>query len=173
MKCLGFAGFSGAGKTTLIEKLIPILVRRGLRVALIKHAHHRFEIDTPGKDSWRHREAGATEVLITSEHRWALMHELRGAPEPSLEEQLARLSPCDVVLIEGYKRHAIPKIEIHREAHGRPLLQPDDPTIVAVAADTPIVCGVPLLDLNRVDEIARFLFEYLDLGREESDAVVR
>lgn len=161
MRCFGFAGYSGAGKTTLIEQLIPRMVMRGLRVSLIKHAHHRFEIDTPGKDSWRHREAGATEVLITSEHRWALMHELRGAPEPTLEQQLARLSPCDLVLIEGYKRHPLPKIEVHRPAHGRPLLHPGDSTIVAVASDAPLESALPVLDLGDPDAIVGFILDFL------------
>ena len=173
MRAIGFAGWSGAGKTTLIEQLIPRLVRRGLRVSLIKHAHHRFEIDTPGKDSWRHREAGATEVLIGSDQRWALMHELRGAPEPTLEEQLARLSPCDLVLVEGYKRHPVPKIEVHRPAHGRPLLHPGDPTIVALATDARVDCDLPQLDLNDPDAIVAFLIDRLDLPSESPAAVLR
>lgn len=173
MKCLGFAGYSGSGKTTLIEKLIPRLVLRGLRVALVKHAHHGFEIDTPGKDSWRHREAGASEVLVTSAQRWALMHELRGEREPTLEEQLVRLSPCDLVLVEGYKRHAIPKIEVHRPANGRPPLHPGDPSIVAVASDAALDCALPLLGLNDPDAVVEFIIAFLDLNSEASDAVVR
>jgi len=173
MRAIGFAGWSGAGKTTLIEQLIPRLVRRGLRVSLIKHAHHRFEIDTPGKDSWRHREAGATEVLIGSDQRWALMHELRGAPEPTLEAQLARLSPCDLVLVEGYKRHPVPKIEVHRPAQGRPLLHPGDPTIVALATDARVDCPLPQLDLNDPDAIVAFLIDRLDLPSESPAAVLR
>jgi molybdopterin-guanine dinucleotide biosynthesis protein B len=157
MRVFGFAGYSGAGKTTLIEQLIPRLIARGMTVSLIKHAHHRFEIDTPGKDSWRHREAGAHEVLITSDQRWVLMHELRGAPEPGLDEQLTRLSPCDLVLVEGYKFAHIPKIEVHRIGLGRPLLYPNDPTIVAVACDTAIEIPLPRLDLNDHDTIAAFV----------------
>jgi len=162
MRVFGFAGYSGAGKTTLIEQLIPRLIARGMTVSLIKHAHHRFEIDTPGKDSWRHREAGAHEVLITSDQRWVLMHELRGAPEPGLDEQLTRLSPCDLVLVEGYKFAHIPKIEVHRIGLGRPLLYPNDPTIVAVACDTAIEIPLPRLDLNDHDTIAAFVSNHRD-----------
>jgi molybdopterin-guanine dinucleotide biosynthesis adapter protein len=161
MRVFGFASYSGAGKTTLIEQLIPRLIARGMTVSLIKHAHHRFEIDTPGKDSWRHREAGAHEVLITSDQRWVLMHELRGAPEPGLDEQLTRLSPCDLVLVEGYKFAHIPKIEVHRIGLGRPLLYPNDPTIVAVACDTAIEIPLPRLDLNDHDTIAAFVSNHL------------
>src|SRR4051795_1578085 len=116
MKIFGFAGYSGSGKTTLIERLIPLLTRRAIRVSLIKHAHHTFDVDQPGKDSHRHRQAGCTEVLVTSSRRWALMHELRGTAEPSLHEQLKHLSPCDLVIVEGYKSEAIPKVEVHRRA---------------------------------------------------------
>jgi molybdopterin-guanine dinucleotide biosynthesis protein MobB len=111
MKIIGIAGYSGSGKTTLIEKVIPVLVREGLKVSLVKHAHHEFDVDQPGKDSYRHRHAGCTEVLVSSSERWALMHELRGAAEPSLQDQLKVLSPCDLVLVEGYKREPIPKVE--------------------------------------------------------------
>jgi len=159
----GFAGYSGSGKTTLIEQLIPRFVEAGLRVSLIKHAHHEFDIDKPGKDSHRHREAGAGEVLITSEKRWALMHELRGAPEPGLEEQLARLSPCDLVLVEGYKRAAIPKLEVHRANHGQPLLYPQDAGIVAIAADAAVDTPLPVLDLNQPDGIAEFIMRHMNL----------
>src|SRR6188768_601949 len=122
MKIFGFAGYSGSGKTTLIEKLIPLFVQQNLRVSLIKHAHHAFDVDQPGKDSWRHRHAGCAEVLITSSRRWALMHELRGAQEPSLQEQLKHLAPCDVVIIEGFKHADMPKIEVHRKLSGAQLL---------------------------------------------------
>jgi molybdopterin-guanine dinucleotide biosynthesis protein B len=162
MHVFGFAGFSGSGKTTLIEQLIPRLIARGLRVALIKHAHHEFDVDTPGKDSYRHREAGASEVLITSDQRWVLMHELRGDPEPGLAEQVEYLSPCDLVLVEGYKRAEIPKIEVHRSDSGKPLLYPDDPFIIAVASDEEIETGLPLLDINDPDAIATFIFDYLE-----------
>jgi len=135
MRVIGLAGWSGAGKTTLIVKLIPCLRARGLTVSTLKHAHHEFDIDKPGKDSFLHREAGATEVLVASANRFALMHELRGAPEPCLAELLARLSPVDLVLVEGYKRDAHPKIEVFRAANGKAFLFPDDPTIVALASD--------------------------------------
>lgn len=175
MQVFGFAGYSGSGKTTLIEQLIPRFVARGLRVSLIKHAHHAFDIDRPGKDSWRHREAGASEVLITSEQRWVLMHELRGESEPDLQTQLTRLAPCDLVLLEGYKRAAVPKIEIHRPSLGKDLLYPQDPHIVAVASDEPLGRSValPLLDLNQpdrvVDYISDFLAARLRAGRDHSD----
>jgi molybdopterin-guanine dinucleotide biosynthesis protein B len=157
MQVFGFAGYSGTGKTTLIERLIPRLVAGGLRVSVIKHAHHAFDIDTPGKDSYRHREAGAAEVLITSGQRWVLMHELRGGPEPDLATQLGRISACDLVLVEGYKRADIPKLEVHRPSAGKPLLHPGDPNIVAVAADGPVRTSLPVLDLNDYDRIAAFV----------------
>jgi len=157
MKVFGFAGWSGSGKTTLIEQLIPEFVRRGLTVSLIKHAHHDFDIDQPGKDSWRHRQAGASEVLITSAQRWALMHELRGEAECGLEAHLARLSPCDLVLVEGFKREPIPKLEIHRPSVGKPLLFLDDPHVVAVASDAALSTALPLFDLNDVAGIADFI----------------
>src|SRR5580765_7112796 len=135
MRVFGFAGWSGSGKTTLIERLVPTLVARGVVVSLIKHAHHEFDVDQPGKDSWRHRHAGASEVLVSSSKRWALMHELRGAAEPSLHDQLKLLSPCDLVLVEGYKNEAIPKVEVHRRESHAPLLYPDDAQVVAVATD--------------------------------------
>ncbi|HEY4375273.1 MAG TPA: molybdopterin-guanine dinucleotide biosynthesis protein B [Burkholderiales bacterium] len=159
----GFAGYSGSGKTTLIEQLIPRFVEAGLKVSLIKHAHHDFDIDKPGKDSHRHRQAGALEVLITSNTRWALMHELRGAPEPTLEEQLRHLAPCDLALVEGYKREAIPKLEIHRPSLGHALLQPDDSNIVAVAADGPVKTLLPVLDLNQPAQVAEFIMRHLNL----------
>ena len=160
----GFAGFSGSGKTTLIEQLIPRLVEAGLRVSLIKHAHHAFDIDKPGKDSYRHREAGCTEVLVTSDRRWVMMHELRNEAEPSLEEQVARFAPCDLVLVEGFKRASIPKLEIHRPAHGRPLLHPEDPNIVAVACDAPVQTSLPVLDINDPAAIAEFIMRHLRLA---------
>jgi molybdopterin-guanine dinucleotide biosynthesis protein B len=157
MRAFGFAGFSGAGKTTLIERLIPRLVASGLRVSLIKHAHHRFDIDKPGKDSWRHREAGASEVLIASDQRWALMHELRGEPEPDLQTLLQRFAPCDLVLVEGYKRARIPKIEVHRPELGKPLLSPQDPDIVALVSDVPMDIALPQFRLNDYDAITAFV----------------
>lgn len=173
MKVFGFAGYSGSGKTTLIEQLIPRFVMRGLRVSLIKHAHHLFDVDRPGKDSYRHREAGASEVLITSAQRWVLMHELRGEAEPSLHEQLVRFGPCDLVLVEGYKHADIPKIEVHRPAHGRPLIHPQDANVVAVATDARIDSRLPRLDLNDPDAIAQFILDYLDRANETRLAVVR
>jgi len=137
MRIFGFAGWSGSGKTTLIEQVIPRLAARGLAVSLIKHAHHRFDVDHPGKDSYRHRHAGCREVLVTSRERWALMHELRGEPELALDATIARLSPCDLVLVEGYKAAPIPKLEIWREAAGKPLLFPRDAHILAIATDAP------------------------------------
>lgn len=160
MKVFGIAGWSGSGKTTLVEKLIPELTGRGLRVSVIKHAHHGFDLDRPGKDSFRHREAGATQVLMLSNERWVLMHELRGRAEPTLEEQLRLLAPCDVVLIEGYKAAAVPKIEIHRPAIGKPPLWPENPHVVAVASDVEIDCPVPLLALNDPTAVVQFILDY-------------
>src|SRR5258706_5439642 len=128
MKTLGIAGYSGSGKTTLIEKVLPLLVAEGLRVSIIKHAHHEFDVDQPGKDSYRHRHAGCTEVLVSSSKRWVLMHELRGAAEASLQEQVRLLSPCDLVIVEGYKSEAIPKIEVHRRASPTPPPYSQEPT---------------------------------------------
>ena len=163
MKVFGFAGWSGSGKTTLIERVIPEITARGLRVSVIKHAHHGFDVDKPGKDSWRHREAGAAEVLLISERRWALMHELRDEPEPDLAAQLARMSPCDVVLVEGFKHLDIPKLEVHRPAHGRPPLFPDNPAIVAVATDGALDTALPCLDLNDPAAVAGFIVRHLEL----------
>ncbi|MEO8487980.1 MAG: molybdopterin-guanine dinucleotide biosynthesis protein B [Betaproteobacteria bacterium] len=156
-RVFGFAGWSGSGKTTLIERIVPRLVARGLRVSLVKHAHHEFDVDQPGKDSYRHREAGCTQVLVSSSRRWALMHELRGEPEPSLGEALRHLSPCDLVLVEGYKRSRLPKLEVHRAAVGKPWLHPDDPFIVAIASDIPPGPSAgtrPTLPLDEYDAIA-------------------
>ena len=163
MKVFGFAGWSGSGKTTLIEQLIPRFVKRGLGVSLIKHAHHTFDVDQPGKDSYRHRHAGASEILVTSSRRWVLMHELRGAHEPPFEEQLKRMSPCDLLLVEGFKFAPIPKLEVWRAETGEPLLHPNDPHIVAVASDARVETKLPLLDLNDVDGIAGFILKKLEL----------
>jgi molybdopterin-guanine dinucleotide biosynthesis adapter protein len=165
MKIIGIAGYSGSGKTTLIEKVIPVLVGEGLRVSLVKHAHHEFDVDQPGKDSYRHRHAGCTEVLVSSSERWALMHELRGAAEPSLQEQLKVLSPCDLVIVEGYKKEPIPKIEVHRRAGHTPLLHPDDPHVVAVATDEPLDTKLPQIDLADPAAVARFIITHLGLNR--------
>ena len=156
----GFAGWSGSGKTTLIEQLIPRFVARGLTVSLVKHAHHSFDVDRPGKDSFRHREAGCTEVLIGSGVRWALMHELRGAPEPPLEDLVARMSPCDLLLVEGFKRYDMPKLEVYRAANDKPLLHPEDAQIVAIAADVALETHLPQFDLNDPDAVAAFVLKY-------------
>jgi molybdopterin-guanine dinucleotide biosynthesis protein B len=160
MRVIGLAGWSGSGKTTLLVKLIPILTRAGLSVSTIKHAHHGFDIDRPGKDSWMHREAGAAEVLVVSPDRYVLMHEMRGQPEPTLEQSLARLAPVDLVLVEGFKRDPCPRIEIYRPELGRPLLCTDDPWIVAIASPEPVPdAPAPWLPLDRPDVIAAFIRE--------------
>ena len=161
MRVFGFAGWSGSGKTSLIEALIPTLTADGLRVSLVKHAHHTFDVDQPGKDSYRHREAGCTEVLVSSAARWALMHELRGERELALREAIDRLSPCDLILVEGYKRAAIPKLEIWRPSVGKPLLHPGDPDILAIATDAPadVGAGIRVFALNEVGAIATFVRE--------------
>src|SRR5512139_2268257 len=164
MKTFGFAGWSGSGKTTLIEKLIPLFVKRGLKVSLIKHAHHTFDVDVPGKDSYRHRHAGAGEVLVTSSRRWVLMHELRGAHEPSFEEQVKRLSPCDLLLVEGFKFAPIPKLEVWRAETGEGMLHPQDPDIVAVASDGKIETRLPLFALDDHEAIAKFVLAHLKLA---------
>ena len=164
MKTFGFAGWSGSGKTTLIEKLIPRFASRGLKVSLIKHAHHAFDVDHPGKDSYRHRHAGAAEILVTSSRRWVLMHELRGAHEPPFEEQVKRFSPCDLLLVEGFKFAQIPKLEVWRAETGEALLHPNDPHIVAVASDSKVETKLPLLDLNDDAGIAKFLLGHLKLA---------
>jgi molybdopterin-guanine dinucleotide biosynthesis protein B len=165
MKVMGIAGYSGSGKTTLIEKVVPILVGEGIRVSLIKHAHHEFDMDQPGKDSYRHRHAGCTEVLVSSSRRWALVHELRGTPEATLDEQLKRLSHCDLVLVEGYKGAPIPKLEVHRRDSAAPLLYPDDPHVVAVATDEPLDTSLPQLGLDAPEAVARFIVKHLGLDR--------
>lgn len=162
-KILGLAGFSGSGKTTLLEKLIPLLVTRGLRVAVIKHTHHDFDIDQPDKDSYRQRKAGASEVLITSAQRWALMHELHNETEPTLEECCARLSPCDLVLVEGYKHADIPKLEVYRSVTRQPFLYPSDARIIAVATDERVTLPLPVLDLNAPHAVAKFIVNHYAL----------
>lgn len=157
MRVIGLAGWSGAGKTTLLKRLIPHFIGEGLRVSTIKHAHHNFDVDVPGKDSWTHREAGATEVLVSSGRRWALMHELRGAPEPPLRQLLARMSPVDLVIVEGYKTDTHHKIEIHRAANSKPLLFPNDPAIVGVVADTKIETRLPTAQLDDIPAIAAMI----------------
>lgn len=164
MKIFGFAGYSGSGKTTLIERLIPLFTQAGITVSLIKHAHHNFDVDQPGKDSHRHRKAGCSEVLITSSRRWALMHELRGAPEPVLAEHVKRMSPCDLLLVEGFKREAIPKLEVYRAEVGEPLIHPHDQNVVALASDVKLDTRLPQFDLNAPEPIARFILRHLELA---------
>ncbi len=166
MKIFGFAGYSGAGKTTLIEQLIPRFTGKGLTVSLIKHTHHDFDVDRPGKDSFRHREAGANEVMLVCDQRWVLMHELRGRPEPSFEEQLANFSSCDLLLVEGFKATPIPKLEVHRPANGKPYIWPENPNIVAVASDVALddlPAHLRRLDLNDRDAIAAFILDHVGL----------
>jgi molybdopterin-guanine dinucleotide biosynthesis protein B len=160
MRIIGLAGWSGAGKTTLLAKIIPRLVARGLKVSTVKHAHHGFDVDQPGKDSHTHRVAGATEVLVGSASRWALVHELRGEPEASLRVLLAKLAPVDLVLVEGFKREAHPKLEVYRAGVGKPLLHPEDPHIVAIAADIPVpAAGVPVVMLDDIEGIVDIVLD--------------
>ena len=157
MKVIGLAGWSGAGKTTLLTRLIPYFLAEGLRVSVIKHAHHEFDVDVPGKDSWIHRQSGAAEVLVSSTQRWVLMHELRGAREPRLPELLAKMSRVDLVVIEGFKRELLPKIEVHRAANGKPALFSDDPGIVGVATDTKLATQLPTAHLDDVKAVAALI----------------
>ena len=157
MKVIGLAGWSGAGKTTLLTRVIPHLLKDGLRVSVIKHAHHAFDVDVPGKDSWRHREAGASEVLVSSSQRWALMHELRGGAEPRLPELLARMSRVDLVVVEGFKRELHRKIEVHRAANGKPLLFPDDPDVVGIATDISVETALPTAHLDDIEAVAAMM----------------
>jgi molybdopterin-guanine dinucleotide biosynthesis protein B len=161
MRIIGLAGWSGSGKTTLLAQVIPRIVARGLKVSTLKHAHHGFDVDQPGKDSHTHRMAGATEVLVGSAKRWALVHELRGGAEPVLGVLLEKLSPVDLVLIEGYKREPHPKLEIYRAGVGKPLLHPDDPAIIAVASDAPLPAArVPVVGLDDIEGIADILIRH-------------
>jgi molybdopterin-guanine dinucleotide biosynthesis protein B len=166
MRVIGLAGWSGAGKTTLLVKLIPVLRRRGLTVSTLKHAHHGFDIDRPGKDSFEHRQAGASEVLVASRRRWALVRELREEPEPALADLLQRLSPVDLVLVEGFKAERHPKIEVHRAANGKPFLFADIPHVRAIAADGPVpgapIPVVPLDDVDRVADVVMTVAEPLE-----------
>jgi molybdopterin-guanine dinucleotide biosynthesis adapter protein len=169
MRAFGLAGWSGSGKTTLITQLVPALRRRGITVSTLKHAHHNFDVDQPGKDSYRHRESGAVEVMISSERRWALMHELRDAPEPSLEELIRHMTPVDLILIEGFKRAVLPKLEIHRPSLGKPLLAAEDKAIVAVASDEPMTgLALPCLPLGNAEAIAAFIIEHCRIGMEST-----
>ena len=158
MRIIGLAGWSGSGKTTLVTRVIPVLTGRGLKVATVKHAHHDFDIDQPGKDSWLHRQSGASEVAVVSSRRWAIIHELGDEAEPSLPAMLAKLSAVDLVIVEGFKRHAHPKLEVFRAAVGKPLLHPEDDCIVAIASDVPLSnAPLPVLSLDDVEAIATML----------------
>lgn len=164
MKILGIVGWSGSGKTTLLVALLPLLRASGLRVSTIKHAHHGFDMDQPGKDSFRHREAGASEVMVVSGTRWALLHEVSG-PEPALSDLLARMAPVDLVLVEGYKSHPFPKLEVWRPSLGRPPLWDHEPEIVAVVSDsTGDTGGRDLLPLNRPDLVAAWIRTHIVTG---------
>jgi len=174
MRVFGLAGWSGSGKTTLITRLIPALKRRGLSVSTLKHAHHEFDVDQPGKDSWRHRQGGATEVMVASERRWALMHELRGAKMPSMQELIRRMSPVDLVLVEGFKREPHPKLEVYRASLGKPLLAPGDEAILAVASDAPVPgLRLPFFALEDCDAIASFIIAHCRLETVEDGAAQR
>ena len=163
MKIYGIVGYKNAGKTGLMERLVTEIIGRGISVSTLKHAHHTFDVDHPGKDSYRHRQAGAQQVLLASGTRWALMSELRGAAEPQLADLLRLLSPVDLVLVEGYKRDAHPKVEAFRAVTGNPLIAPDDPTVRAVASDTALTLDRPLFDLNDTAAIADFILSEVGL----------
>ena len=166
MRVFGLAGWSGSGKTTLLTRLIPELAGRGLTISTIKHAHHEFDIDKPGKDSWLHRQAGASEVMVASSRRFALMHELRDAPEPTLDELVARMAPVDLLLVEGFKQDSHPKLEVHRPSVGKPFLYPDDPHIVAIASDVALTAPLPVLPLADAAAIADFILGGDGLGTD-------
>jgi len=157
MKVIGLAGWSGAGKTTLLSRVIPYFIKEGLRVSVIKHAHHEFDVDVPGKDSWVHRQSGAAEVLVSSARRWALMHELRGAAEPRLPELLTKMSRVDLVVVEGFKRAPHRKIEVHRAANRKPMLFLDDPGIAGIATDTAVETTLPVAHLDDIPAIAAMM----------------
>jgi molybdopterin-guanine dinucleotide biosynthesis adapter protein len=164
MKIFGFSGWSGSGKTTLIEAVIPMLTAQGLKISVIKHAHHNVDIDKPGKDSYRFRVAGASEVMLAGAERWALMRELREEPEPELEELVRHVSPCDLVLVEGYKSAGLPKIEVHRPSLGKPFLFPEYQDVVAIASDATLAVELPVLNINDPLEIAGFVLQHTGLA---------
>jgi molybdopterin-guanine dinucleotide biosynthesis protein B len=169
LKTLGIVGWSGSGKTTLLTALIPRLRARGLTVSTVKHAHHGFDMDRPGKDTYRHREAGAREVLVATAHRWALLHEVAGQ-EPDLPALLARMAPVDLVLVEGFKTHEFPKLEVHRPALGKPPIWPDWPDVAAVATDAPLPgCERTVLALNDPEAIAAWIVVFLLIQRGTPD----
>jgi len=164
-RVLGLVGWSGSGKTTLLAALLPRLRAGGRRVSTIKHAHHGFDLDQPGKDSFRHRQAGAVEVMVASGTRWALTHELRGEPEPALPALLARMAAVDLVLVEGFKTEPFPKIEVHRPTLARPPIWPGQPDVIAVATDAPVLmapCDRPVLPLNDPDAVAAWIVRFLE-----------
>jgi molybdopterin-guanine dinucleotide biosynthesis protein B len=162
-RVLGVAGWSGSGKTTLVTKLIPLLVGRGVRVATLKHAHHAFDVDQPGKDSYEHRKAGACEVIVSSARRWVQMHEVGDGPEATLAQLLARLSPCDLVLVEGFKTGQHPKMEVFRHAVGKTPLHPEDPRIIAIASDQDFPgAGIPRVDINDIEAIAEMVLAHAE-----------
>jgi molybdopterin-guanine dinucleotide biosynthesis protein B len=163
-KVIGVAGFKNAGKTTLVEKLVSELTRRGYRISTVKHAHHSFDIDHEGRDSFRHRKAGASEVAVVSRHRWAIIHESREDAEPTLAEILSKLAPCDLVIVEGYKRDTHDKIEVRNLALAHPQLAGEDPTVVAIAANGPVAgAPVPLFDRDDVSALASFIERHMGL----------
>ena len=165
MNVFGITGWKNAGKTGLMERLVAEITGRGYTVSTLKHAHHTFDVDHPGKDSHRHRIAGASQVLLASTERWALMNEHRGAEEPSLSELLVKLDPVDLVLVEGWKRDSHPKIEAWRTETGNPLIAPNDPTILAVASDISLKIDHPVFDLNDTELVANFILDHLDLRK--------
>jgi molybdopterin-guanine dinucleotide biosynthesis protein B len=159
VRVFGFAGRSGSGKTTLAECVLKLLISRGMTVSVIKHTHHAVDLETPGKDTWRFRAAGASQVLLASAARWVLMQELHGAPEPELPALLATLAPCDLALVEGFRRHAIPRLEVYRAANGTAPMYPDDPHIIAVATDTALPTALPTFGLEDYEGVARFILD--------------
>ncbi len=163
MKIYGIIGYKNAGKTTLVERLVAEISGRGFSVSTVKHAHHAFDLDQPGKDTFRHRQAGARQVMLSTGTRWVLMTELRGVEEPELADLLARMNPVDLVLIEGYKRDRHPKIEVHRASTGHPLIAPGDETVRAVATDSAVMVGIPVLDLNDIGAVAAFILTEVGL----------